>query len=131
MSVLGCALPEKDDHNAPGARDIADRLIGLLLGSMLLYWYHFSTQWQAHRRGNRRRFRGGTSCTCCGEKPSELWVKAMHTSLNLYAEHEFNAPPSPPPRHRRHGLDMYSAITGAIGRCAATPLARRRQRSGV
>ncbi|MDE2478385.1 MAG: 2-methylcitrate synthase, partial [Betaproteobacteria bacterium] len=41
VSVLGCALPEKDDHNVPGARDIADRLMASL-GSMLLYWYHFS-----------------------------------------------------------------------------------------
>jgi len=43
VSVLGCVLPEKDDHNLPGARDIADRLMASL-GSMLLYWYHWSTQ---------------------------------------------------------------------------------------
>ena len=42
VSALGCNLPEKDDHNTPGARDIADRLMASL-GSMLLYWYHFST----------------------------------------------------------------------------------------
>jgi len=41
VSVLGCVLPEKDDHNAAGARDIADRMIASL-GSMLAYWYHFS-----------------------------------------------------------------------------------------
>ena len=34
-------LPEKDDHGAPGARDIADRLIASF-GSMLCYWYHYS-----------------------------------------------------------------------------------------
>ncbi len=27
VSVLGCTMPEKDDHNTPGARDIADKLI--------------------------------------------------------------------------------------------------------
>ena len=41
VSALGCALPEKDDHNRAGARDIADRLMASL-GSMLLYWYHWS-----------------------------------------------------------------------------------------
>src|ERR1700721_1860563 len=41
VSVLGCVLPEKDDHNAAGARESADRLIASL-GSMLAYWYHYS-----------------------------------------------------------------------------------------
>ena len=41
VSALGCVLPEKDDHNAAGARDIADRLMASL-GSMLLYWFHFA-----------------------------------------------------------------------------------------
>src|SRR3990167_807223 len=37
-SALGAALPEREDHNLPGARDIADRLMACF-GSMLLYWY--------------------------------------------------------------------------------------------
>ena len=41
VSVLGCISPEKDDHNHPGARDIADKLMASL-GPMLLYWYHWS-----------------------------------------------------------------------------------------
>ncbi|MGH8261490.1 MAG: citrate/2-methylcitrate synthase, partial [Steroidobacteraceae bacterium] len=41
VSALGCLLPEREDHGAPGARDIADRLIACL-GSMLAYWYHYS-----------------------------------------------------------------------------------------
>src|SRR6202012_5778238 len=41
VSVLGTVLPETDDHNLPGARDIADKLMASL-GSMLLYWYHYS-----------------------------------------------------------------------------------------
>ncbi|MGA1295215.1 MAG: citrate/2-methylcitrate synthase, partial [Burkholderiaceae bacterium] len=41
VSALGCVLPEKDDHNSPGARDIADRLMASL-GSVLLYWYHYA-----------------------------------------------------------------------------------------
>ena len=40
-SVLGTLLPEKDDHNLPGSRDLADRLMASF-GSMLLYWYHYS-----------------------------------------------------------------------------------------
>ena len=40
-SVLGTLLPEKEDHSIAGARDIADRLMASL-GSMLLYWYHYS-----------------------------------------------------------------------------------------
>ncbi len=47
--------PRRDDHNAAGARDIADRLMASL-GSMLLYWYHWTPQRQAHRGGDRRRF---------------------------------------------------------------------------
>src|SRR3954468_3865192 len=91
VSVLGCVLPEKDDHNIPGACDIADRLMASF-GSMLLYWYHFSH--------NGKRIETETDDESIGAhflhllhgaKPSDEWVKAMHTSLILYAEHEFNA----------------------------------------
>src|SRR3989442_8469121 len=41
VSVLGTLEPEKPDHSSAGARDIADRLMASL-GSMLLYWHHFS-----------------------------------------------------------------------------------------
>jgi 2-methylcitrate synthase len=39
-SALRCTLPEPHDHNAPAARDIADRMMASL-GSMLLYWWHW------------------------------------------------------------------------------------------
>lgn len=39
----------------------------------------------------------------------------MHTSLNLYAEHEFNASTFTARVVAGTGSDMYSAITGAIG----------------
>ncbi|MGZ5233182.1 MAG: citrate/2-methylcitrate synthase, partial [Burkholderiales bacterium] len=90
-SALGTALPEKEDHNLPGARDIADRLIACF-GSMLLYWYHYST--------NGRRIDVQTDDDSIGghflhllhgKPPKDDWVRAMHTSLILYAEHEFNA----------------------------------------
>ena len=41
VSVLGTIEPEKDDHSTAGARQIADRLMACL-GSILLYWHHYS-----------------------------------------------------------------------------------------
>ena len=115
VSALGCALPEKDDHNHPGARDIADRLMASL-GSMLLYWHHY-----AH---NGKRIEVETDDDSIGahflhllhgEKPRASWIKAMHTSLNLYAEHEFNASTFTCRVIAGTGSDMHSAICGGIG----------------
>ena len=91
VSVLGCVLPEKDDHNTPGARDIADRLMANL-GSALLYWYHYSHNGRVIDVQTDDDSTGGHFLHLLhGKKPSEDWVRAMHTSLILYAEHEFNA----------------------------------------
>ncbi|MET0187030.1 MAG: citrate/2-methylcitrate synthase, partial [Achromobacter sp.] len=91
VSVLGCIIPEKDDHNAPAARDIADRLMANL-GSALLYWYHYSHNGQIIDVQTDDDSIGGHFLHLLhGKKPSEEWVHAMHVSLNLYAEHEFNA----------------------------------------
>jgi 2-methylcitrate synthase len=115
VSALGCVLPEKEDHNHPGAREIADRLMAAL-GSMLLYWYHY-----AH---NGRRIEVETDDDSIGghflhllhgRPPSEAWVRAMHTSLILYAEHEFNASTFTCRVVAGTGADMYSAITAGIG----------------
>ncbi len=115
VSALGCALPEKDDHNLAGARDIADRLMASL-GSMLLYWYHYSH--------NGRRIEVETDDDSIaahflhllhGRAPSASWVRAMHTSLNLYAEHEFNASTFTARVIAGTGSDFHSCITGAIG----------------
>lgn len=115
VSALGCVLPEKDDHNAPGARDIADRLMASL-GSMLLYWYHYSHNGRRIETETDDDSIGGHFLHLLhGEAPSELWVKAMHTSLILYAEHEFNASTFTGRVIAGTGSDMYSAITGAIG----------------
>jgi 2-methylcitrate synthase len=115
VSVLGCTLPEKDDHNIPGARDIADRLMASL-GSMLLYWYHFSHNGKRVEVETDDDSIGGHFLHLLhGHKPSEEWVKAMHTSLILYAEHEFNASTFTGRVIAGTGSDIYSAITGAIG----------------
>jgi 2-methylcitrate synthase len=115
VSVLGCVLPEKDDHNHPGARDIADRLMASL-GSMLLYWYHYSHNGNFIDVETDDDSIGGHFLHLLhGERPSELWVRAMHTSLNLYAEHEFNASTFASRVVAGTGSDMYSAICGGIG----------------
>ena len=115
VSAMGCALPEKDDHNLPGARDIADRLMASL-GSMLLYWYHFSNSGRRIAVETDDNSIGGHFLHLLhGTKPSDSWVRAMHTSLNLYAEHEFNASTFTARVVAGTGSDMYSAITGAIG----------------
>jgi 2-methylcitrate synthase len=114
-SVLGCTLPEKDDHNAAGARDIADRLLASL-GSMLCYWYHYSHSGRVIEVETDDDSIGGHFLHLLhGEPPPESWVKAMHVSLNLYAEHEFNASTFTGRVIAGTGSDIYSCITGAIG----------------
>ena len=115
VSALGCVLPEKDDHNTPGARDIADRLMASL-GSMLLYWYHWSTQGKRIEVETDDDSIGAHFLHLLhGSKPSAGWERAMHTSLNLYAEHEFNASTFASRVLAGTGSDMYSCITGGIG----------------
>jgi len=115
VSALGCVLPEKDDHNVPGARDIADRLIASF-GSMLTYWYHYSHSGQRiHVETDDDSVGGHFLHLLHRRPPPESWVKAMHISLNLYAEHEFNASTFTARVIAGTGSDMYSCITGAIG----------------
>ena len=115
VSALGCAVPEKDDHSAPGARDIADRLMASL-GSMLLYWYHYSHNGRMIDVETDDDSIGGHFLHLLhGQTPPDEWVKAMHVSLNLYAEHEFNASTFTARVIAGTGSDFYSAIAGAIG----------------
>ena len=115
VSALGCQLPEKDDHAAPGARDIADQLMASL-GSMLLYWYHYSHNGKRIDVETDDDSIGGHFLHLLhGQAPSELWVRAMHTSLNLYAEHEYNASTFAARVVAGTGSDMHSAIVGGIG----------------
>ncbi len=114
-SALGCMLPEKEDHNVPGARDIADRLMANL-GSALLYWYHFSHNGRIIDVQTDDDTIGGHFLHLLhGTKPNADWVRAMHTSLILYAEHEFNASTFTCRVIAGTGSDMYSAISGGIG----------------
>jgi 2-methylcitrate synthase len=114
-SVLGCALPEKDDHNAAGARDVADRLVASF-GSMLCYWYHYSHSGVRITVETEDETVGGHFLHLLHRRQApDSWVRAMHVSLNLYAEHEFNASTFTARVIAGTGADMYSAITGAIG----------------
>jgi 2-methylcitrate synthase len=115
VSVLGTLLPEKDDHNIAGAKDVADRLMASL-GSMLLYWYHYSHNGKRIEVETDDDSIGGHFLHLLhGVAPSKSWIDAMHASLNLYAEHEFNASTFTCRVIAGTGSDMYSALTGGIG----------------
>ncbi len=115
VSALGCESPEDPSRSDAGARDVADRLVAST-GSMLCYWYHFS------RAGKRIEVETGDDSAgghflhmLHGKPPRASWVRAMHTSLILYAEHEFNASTFTARVIAGTGSDMHSCITGAIG----------------
>ena len=115
VSVLGCVSPEKDDHNHPGAKDIADKLMASL-GPAMLYWYHWSHNGKRIELDSDEDSIGGHFLHLLhGTRPPPSWVKAMHTSLILYAEHEFNASTFTCRVIAGTGSDMYSAIAGGIG----------------
>ena len=115
LSAMGCVLPEKDDQNVPGARDIIDRLMASL-GSMLLYWFHYSHNGKRIDVETDDDSIGGHFLHLLhGKPPSAEFVRAMHTSLILYAEHEFNASTFTCRVVAGTGADMYSALTAGIG----------------
>jgi 2-methylcitrate synthase len=115
VSTLGCVLPEKEDHNLTGARDIGDRLVASF-GSMLTYWYHYSHSGQRIFVETEDDSVGGHFLHLLHRRaPQPSWVRAMHTSLTLYAEHEFNASTFAARVIAGTGSDMYSCIAGAIG----------------
>jgi len=114
-SMLGCVEPEADGHDIGGARDVADRLMACF-GSILLYWHHYATTGRRIVLETDDDSIGGHFLHLLHRRaPSLSHVRAMHTSLNLYAEHEFNASAFAARVIAGTGSDMYSAITGAIG----------------
>jgi 2-methylcitrate synthase len=114
-SALGCQTPEDADHNVVGARAIIDRLMACF-GSMLVYWYHYSHNGKRIELVTDDDSIGGHFLHLLHGKPApESWVKAMHVSLILYAEHEFNASTFTGRVVAGTGSDMYSCITAAIG----------------
>lgn len=115
VSALGCEAPEEPSHAAPGARLVADRLVASA-GSMLCYWHHFSREGRRIDVETDDDSAGGHFLHMLhGKPPNASWVRAMHTSLILYAEHEFNASTFTARVIAGTGSDMYSCIAGAIG----------------
>ena len=115
VSALGCMEPENAAQDVAGARHVTDQLVGCL-GSALCYWYHYS------REGRRIEVQTDDDSVGAhflhllhGRPPPAEWVRAMHTSLILYAEHEFNASTFAARVIAGTGADIHSAITGAIG----------------
>ncbi len=115
VSVFGSLQPEKDSQPIAGARDIANRLMSSM-GSALLYWYHFSQNGREIVVETADETLGGHFLQLLhGSPPSDSWVRAMQISLNLYAEHEFNASTFTARVIAGTGSDLYSCIAGAIG----------------
>ncbi len=115
VSVLGTLEPEPQTHSEQTALNIANRLMASL-GSMLLYWHHFANSGKRIEVETADDSIGGHFLHLLhGKVPSEEWVRAMHVSLILYAEHEFNASTFTARVIAGTGSDMYSAISGAIG----------------
>jgi 2-methylcitrate synthase len=115
VSALGAVLPEPESHKLAEARNIADRLMASM-GSMLVYWYHYSHSGRRIDVETDDDSIGGHFLHLLhGQKPSQLWVRSMHTSLILYAEHEFNASTFTARVVAGTGADMHSAVTAAIG----------------
>ena len=115
VSALGCDAPESLVHTPEEAKEIADRLVASF-GSMLLYWYHFANSGkQIDVETDDDSVGGHFLHMLHGTAPSDEWVKAMHVSLILYAEHEFNASTFTGRVIAGTGSDIFAAITGAIG----------------
>src|SRR5690242_15998118 len=115
VSALGTMLPEAETRPIEDTRDLADRLLACL-GSMLLYWYHYSHHHQRIEVATDDDSIGGHFLHLLhGKPPPPSWVRAMHTSLILYAEHEFNASTFTARVVASTGSDFYSAIAAAIG----------------
>lgn len=114
-SVLGTISPEKEDHQEAGAKDIADKLLASF-ASALLYWYHYSHNGRRIEVETDDETIGGHFLRLLhGKQAPESWVRAMQVSLNLYAEHEFNASTFTCRVIAGTGSDMYSSIAGGIG----------------
>jgi len=115
VSALGCESPESLVHTTEEAREIADRLVASF-GSMLLYWDHFSNTGKRINVETDDDSVGGHFLHMLhGVTPSAEWVKAMHISLILYAEHEFNASTFTGRVIAGTGSDIFASIAGAIG----------------
>jgi 2-methylcitrate synthase len=115
VSVMGAVQPEKESHPLAGARAIADRLMSSM-GSALLYWFHFSQNGREINVETSETTLGGHFLHLLHGAPApKSWIHAMQVSMNLYAEHEFNASTFTARVIAGTGSDLYASIVGAIG----------------
>lgn len=114
-SVLGTCEQESEAHDPAKTKEIIDRMLACF-GSMLVYWHHFSTSGKRINVETGDDSIGGHFLHLLHGMPAKAsWVRAMHTSLILYAEHEFNASTFAARVIAGTNSDIYSCITGAIG----------------
>ena len=115
VSALGCVMPESEVHDADSTRHLADKLAACL-PSMLCYWHHAANHNKRIDVRSEETSAGGHFLHLLqGNAPSPEYVRAMHTSMILYAEHEFNASTFAARVIAGTGSDLYSCIAGAIG----------------
>ena len=114
-SMLGTCEPEPDTHSESVAKEMIDRMLACF-GSMLMYWHHYTNHGKRIEVETDDDSVGGHLLHLLhGKPPKASWVRAMHTSLILYAEHEFNASTFTARVIAGTNSDLYSCITGAIG----------------
>ncbi len=115
VSALGCTSPEGEPFTPDAGKAIIDTLLASL-GSMLLYWHHFTKTGKRIDVNTDDDSIGGHFLHLLHSKPpSASHVKAMHASLILYAEHEFNASTFTARVIAGTGSDLFSCIAGGIG----------------
>lgn len=111
-SMLG-NLETETDFSQQG--DKVDRLVAAF-PSIICYWYRFSHDGVRIETETDDDSVGGHFLHMLhGKAPSDLHVKVMHSSLILYAEHEFNASTFTARVSASTLTDIHSCITGAIG----------------
>ncbi|MDL0079367.1 bifunctional 2-methylcitrate synthase/citrate synthase [Helicobacter zhangjianzhongii] len=117
-STLGCLEREEYDvfkAQFPNQQRIGTRLLGVF-PSVLTFWHHYHTSGKEISTESSQDSIAGYFLESLHQKePKELWVKAMHASLILYAEHEFNASTFTARVITATMSDVYAGITGAIG----------------
>ena len=111
-STLGNLEPEMDFSQQDAA---IERMLALL-PSIICYWYAFSHQGKRIDTALDDDSIGGHFLSMLhGKQPEDLFVRVMHVSLILYAEHEFNASTFNARVCASTLSDIHSCITGAIG----------------
>lgn len=111
-SFLGNIEPESPQESKFA---IADKLIASL-GSMLLYWNHYSPgKGSINLDSDEDSLAGYLLRLITGKKPNETERRCLDVSLILYAEHEFNASTFTVRTIASTLSDFYSAICGGIG----------------